>query len=327
MADKQGLKPGDVIYRYGGVAIASLEDLRRAAFQPGAREREIAARRGRQTVKTVVAAGPLGLGGVAVRRGELFWKRLPVAPYQPDFSSLEGDGEAWYRLTQDGKPYGFEWRRRRWVNGEMQLHVVTGLIAEEGEESVRVMLRLRTGDRLTCSQATLRATGPRSVEMDASCSSDRWVVMIDGKSLAPKAPGGALPSHAISVLAATLPFVAGRAYNVVRIDEYDFEPSYGCQLSCLGAEMGDAGNGGEPTWRFDLTEYGMHQMSFWLDAGRQLLRADYGGLLAARVTREDALDGLPDTLRALAASDPWRHRQWQPTPAEAPAAGAPSRSG
>ena len=52
-------------------------------------------------------------------------------------------------------------------------------------------------------------------------------------------PEEALPSHAMAVFAATLPFEAGRAYDVVRIDEFDFEPSYGCQITCVGSELVD----------------------------------------------------------------------------------------
>jgi PDZ domain len=300
LAFRQGLRPGDVICRYAGAAVKSLEDLRRLAAQPEPRQREVVARRDLRSVKTVVTSGPLGLNGVAVTRGKPFWRPLSTAPFVADARALTGEGEAWYGFEQNGRPIGFEWRRWRGSEEEVELCCIAGFAGDGGDESVRCVQKLRLGDRLTCVSTRFVARGAHPTELFASCTGGRWVVLVNGKPIGRSAPEEALPSHAIATFAATLPFEVGRAYDVVRVDELDFQPSYGCQIVCLGPEMISGGGGHEKAWRFELMEYGVRQMAFWLNPARQLVRAEYAGLVSTLTTREGALAGLPPSLSALA---------------------------
>jgi hypothetical protein len=236
---------------------------------------------------------------VAVTRGQPFWRPLANSPYVADNSGLTGEGETWHRFTQNGRPIGFERRRRRWVKDEVEICCVAGFAAEGGEESVSVTHRLRAGERLTCAATKFATRGQRSVELNASCTGGRWVVLLNGKAVSRTVPGEALPSHTIATFAATLPFEVGRAYDVVRVDEFDFQPSYGCQIVCFGPEMVEGGDGQARAWRFELMEYGVRQMAFWFNPARQLVRAEYAGLVSTLTTREVALAGLPPTLCAL----------------------------
>jgi PDZ domain len=302
-AFRQGLRTGDVICRYGGAAVASLEDLRRLAGQPGAGQREIVARRDLRTVKTVVSAGPIGVNGVAVTRGQPFWRPLATAPYVADTSGLAGEGETWHRFTQNGRPIGFERRRWRWVKEEVEISCVAGFAAESGEEHLRVIHRLRTGEQMTCASTKFATRGHRSVDLNATCTGGRWVILLNGKSISRNVPEKALPSHAIATFASTLPFEVGRAYDVVRADEFDFQPSYGCQIVCLGPEIVEGVGAQEKAWRFELMEYGVRQITFWFNPARQLVRAEYAGLVSTMSTREEALAGLPPSLCSLADED------------------------
>lgn len=299
LAFQQGLRPGDVLCRYAGAAVKSLEDLRRLAAQPEPPQREVVARRDLRSVKTVVTPGALGLNGVAVTRGKPFWRPLATAPFVADTGGLAGEGESWHRFTQNGRPIGFEWRRWRGSKGEVEVSCIAGFSSEGGEESVRCIQRLQAGDRLTCTSIRFAARGARSTELNASCTGGRWLVLLNEKNVSRSLPEEALPSHAISTFAATLPFEVGRAYDVIRVDELDFQPSFGCQIVCLGPEMIAGGGSHEKAWRFELMEYGVRQMTFWFNHARQLVRAEYAGLDSTLTSREAALAGLPPPLTAL----------------------------
>lgn len=327
MAAKQGLEIGDIIYRYNRAEVADLEALRSEHLNSGMPRREIAARRGLRTVKTEVALGPLGLRGVAVTHGETFWRRLATKPYEPDFAGMRDPGEAWYRFTRHGLPCGFERRRWQWSQNEIELITTTGLAVDQGIESVRVTQRLRTGERLTCGASDFRTQGHCASESAAACMGGHWSVVLNGKTMADELPEEALPSQAIASFASTLPFEAGRAYNVIRLDECEYVPCYGYQVTCAGQEMVRGANGDERAWRFNLTEYGIHQMSFWFNTSRQLIRAEYAGLVSTLATREEALAGLPSTLQALAADN--RRARMMETQAEeaAPASGGSHAGG
>jgi hypothetical protein len=326
MAAKQGLEIGDIIVRYNRAAIADLDDLRAEHLKSGSPSREIAARRGLRTVKTSVALGPLGLRGVAVAHGETYWRRLATKPYEPDFSGMLGDGETWYGFTRHGLPCGFERRRWRWTQNEMELATTTGLAVDRGQESVRVTQRLRTGDCLTCGASDFRTQGHGSTESAAACTGGHWSVVVNGKTITADIPEEALPTQAMAIFASTLPFETGRAYNVIRIDECEYIPCYGYQMTCAGQEMVSGASGDERAWRFNLTEYGGQQMAFWFNTSRQLIRAEYAGLVSAVATREEALTGLPDAIRSLAA-DNRRARLMEPQAEPVPSASNGAHAG
>lgn len=298
-AFRQGLRVGDVLMKYAGHPVQTLDDLRRLTPMPGTHQREIVARRDLRAVKTVVGCGPLGLDGVSVTKGTPFWRRQPSAPFTPDYSGLAGEGEAWYRITKNGRAIGLERRGWRWVKNELEMASVAAFQGEHGEESVRVTQRLSTGEQLGCLAFRLHSGG-RSVE--ASFTGGRWLIMLDGRPVTRKIPENALPSHAIPILAGTLPFESGRAYDVVRLHESEFEPSYGCQLISLGRERCDVVGVDTEVWGFALLEYGVRQMAFWFDPTRRLVRAEHSGLVWTLATPETALADLPEALRGLMES-------------------------
>jgi hypothetical protein len=298
-AFRQGLRPGDIITRYGGSPVATLEDLRRLAAQPGTHQREIAARRDLKVVKTVVGPGALGVDGVAVTKGTPFWRRQSATAYVPDYSGFAGEGELWYGFTRNGRAVGFERRRWRWLRNELEVSCVAGIQGERGDESVQIVQRLGAGEKLECLAIKMTTSGGRPVDVNASFTGGRWVIVLNGQAVTRKIPEGALPASAMAVLAATLPFENRRAYDVVQVPEAGFEPSYGCQVVSLGLERIDLNGADTQAWGFALLEYGVRQMAFWLDPQRRLLRAEYAGLVSTLTTPEAALAGLPESLRAL----------------------------
>jgi hypothetical protein len=304
-AYRQGLRPGDIITKYGGSPVASLDELRRLATQPGAHQREIAARRDLKVVKTVVGPGALGIDGVAVTRGTPFWRRQAGAEFVPDYSGFAGEGEHWYQFTRHGRKVGFERRRFRWLRDELEIACVAGFQpdspapGDHGEESVRVVQRLGAGEKLECRAIRMTTRGGRPVDVNASFAGGRWVIMLNGQAVTRKIPETALPATAIAVLAATLPFENRRAYDVIQINETVFEPSYGCQIVALGPEQIELNGRHMPAWGFALLEYGVRQMAFWLDPQRHVVRAEYAGIVATLTTPEEALAGLPESLVAL----------------------------
>ncbi|MCL6650507.1 MAG: hypothetical protein K6U89_19590, partial [Chloroflexi bacterium] len=276
-AFRKGLGVGDLLVKYAGHPVQTLEDLRRLTQMPGTHQREIVARRDLKVVKTFVGPGPLGLDGVSVTKGTPFWRRQLSAPFTPDYSGLAGEGEAWYRITKNGRAIGLERRGWRWVKNELKVASVVAFQDERGEEVLRVAQRLSAGEQLGCLAIRLHSGGERGVE--ASFTGGRWLIMLDGRPVTRKIPENALPSHAIPILAGTLPFENGRAYDVVRLHESEFEPSYGCQLIFLGREWSDVGGIDTEVWGFALLEYGVRQMAFWFDPARRLVRAEHSGLV------------------------------------------------
>jgi hypothetical protein len=251
-------------------------------------------------VKTVVGPGPLGVHGVAVEKGTPFWRRLLTREYEADCSGLANAGELWYRFTQNGRPVGFECRRWRWHNKEVEITAFAGFAGEGGEQSVRTVQRIKAESRLTCVSSKFSSRGGNSFDANGHCNGGRWVVLLNGKPVTRDIPDTALPSHALSTFVSTLPFERGRAYDIIRIDEWEFQPSYGCQVVCLGPEMVGTECGDVQAYRFEQNEYGLRQMAFWYNQQRQLVRAEYAGLVAVLSTREQALADLPPAVQALA---------------------------
>ncbi|MCZ7648736.1 MAG: PDZ domain-containing protein [Planctomycetota bacterium] len=301
---------GDVLTHYAGKAVGALEDLQAlAAEQRG--EVEVGYLREGQARTVKVKAGKLGVNLVPVKKGQATELRPPATEVTFDFSKLEGaPRDSWYDFQIGGKKVGFEHNRLTTAGGRLMLR---STVAFDGGEQWGVnhfeVLAVATArprpqileTHFTFVPTKVSTAGQRIGEPGQEPF--KWHASFKGEkgptSLTSEAPANTMADYLITPLASFMPREKGACWHYTVLSEAE-----GAALLPAGlfaAELEDVKVGVETRscMRYEVHSMGRVTRSIWVDEKGQIVKNDYLGAQSVLVSKEAALQGLPESLKGL----------------------------
>ena len=289
-AGKVGLRSGDVIVSYGGVATPTLPRLVQViGEQEKERRVEIRFFRDGKEEKAIVEGGRLGAGLLPVEKGKPL-TRPEETSYEPNFAPLKS-GETYYNFTIEGAKQGFQ-RDHVAVAGDRITFDRTTRF-QLGEQSVypRMRLTLRRDRYLTLESLTFTAGDEKVGELKRV--GNRLKGEHGGEPVDLEAPANVIPSWAVDLVAQTMPRKVGACLYYTILDEGSFTLSPRFELVCAALEKVNLGEREVDAYRYDEQRFNQVVTRRWVTADGNLVQMEYGGPIAARTNVQDALANLP----------------------------------
>ncbi len=315
-AQDESLAPGDVLLTYDGRGVTDLAGLAAGKEAAGGKETVVCTvlRAGGERVQISLPPGPLGVQLVPIAEG------APAAPLPADTGevldpSLADGRDEWFDFTMGGKKVGMEHLRVR-VEGAFVRF--THEVAFDGGKEwglhhaiVRASLRCGTTAQPVSFSYENALTGwaSRSRVIRDAQGRSAWRALAgkpDGETVTTEIPlrGGlsSVPSYAVAQIARLLPQRKGACCRFQPVADWDGAPGLHAAIVCVGQETVTVGGTAHVTWKYEQRQLGGSVTgTYWFDAERRLVRADYGGPVATMATKEQALEGLSATLRPRTA--------------------------
>jgi len=309
-AAKLGVKPGDVLVSYDGVAIESIPQLSQVKAAATGAVKAVFARK--DTSFTVsFAPGSIGIHLVAVKKGEAP-KLAPATNVEFDFSSLDGKPrDDWFAFTFDGKTVaGFEHDRVRLLSG--RLHIQREVAFDGGERWGLNHFAVTVVASAEKRPQTLRTTfiGPLA-KMRASGEIRRapdgtaeWYHRADTEdaSIVKRfpMPANMMADYLIETLASFMPREKGACIHFRPFVESRGQLNLPSALVCTGSEEIQYQGETVQVWRMERQGLGGESTAtYYVDGEGRILIGDYIGVKVFRTTKEEALSGLNPKLLPL----------------------------
>jgi hypothetical protein len=111
-----------------------------------------------------------------------------------------------------------------------------------------------------------------------------------------------LPSYAVAQIARLLPQEKGACFRFRPVADWDGKPSLRAAIVCVGAEKVTIGETEHDAWKYEQRQLGGSVLgTYWFDADRRMVKADYGGPVTTISTKAEATDGLNPALKLRTA--------------------------
>lgn len=299
-ASAKGLRRGDLLQKYAGVPLTSVDQLKKVIAQnEKAKERSVEFVRSDKATRLNVEPGPLGVRTARVEKGKWKWRRAAAMTYDPDLSGLSG--ETWMAYLLSGKHAGFERRALAAAGNGLEANYRVAFSGEGFDDRFRVTVKLVKGVPLHFLSLRYTRETDRGVSVvEAKREGGRLVGTRRGKSESIAASSDTVPSYCVADLAATLPlrigFIVG--FTVFEEDEFGLQPGH--ELVCITKEQVPVGGKAVEAWVFEDRQYGEPGNRYWIDGKRKLVKAAWESNAASLAsTKEAALQGLPAKLVAF----------------------------
>ena len=306
-AEEVGLRPGDVVVSYDGVAVTGLVELNAQKAASAAKEtvEMVAIRRDRSRVTFTIRSGQIGVHLVAVKKGVPGRTLPPATGVRFDFSSLEGaKREEWYAFSLDGKTkVGFEHSILKLAAGKLMLRRE---VAFDGGEQWGInhfdVTVLATADRHPTAIAT-SFLNPITKwigrgRLSRGETGWRWLVKGPETEEVQKAggegvPRDLIPSYLVETLVSFMPRETGSCYHFRPLEEGMGTTGLRSALVAIGPEEIEHGGTKVKTVKYEQHRFGGGVTgTYWIGPDSRVLRVDYGGAQGTLTTKQAALEGL-----------------------------------
>jgi len=306
-AEEVGLRPGDVVVSYDGVAVTGLVELNAQKAASAAKEtvEMVAIRRDRSRVVFTIRPGPIGVYLISVKKGVPGRTLPPATGVRFDFSALAGaPREDWYLFTLDGKTkVGFEHSILKLAAGKLMLRRE---VAFDGGEQWGInhfdVTVIATADEHPTAIATSFLTpltervGRGRLKREET--GWRWMVKWPETGEEQRAggegvPRDLIPSYLVETLACFMPRETGTCYHFRPLAEGDGTTGLRSALVAIGPEEIEHGGKKVETVKYEQHRFGGGVTgTYWIGPDSRVLRVDYGGAQGTLTTKEAALKGL-----------------------------------
>jgi len=312
-----GIVPGEVVVSYDGVATTALEILADAKAKAEAAGKEtvtmeVAGADGARR-KVDLAPGQIGINVVAVKEG------VP-APALPDATAVVFDYAAlaasprdtWYLFTLPGQPpTGLEHVRARLEEGRVVIesevafdggeqwgvnHFVVSVVLEATNPPTVRSTRFENPEQGFVGEGRLETSEGGGASWRATIRGARGQAQERVFALPTDAP--AVPSYALQVLAALLPRAAGSCFHYRALE--DATGVVGLKGCLYAAGVGEWPGAEGRTAKVEQRLFGNAPgMAFFVGTDGEVVRAEFGGPVTTKATKEEALQKTPSgvTLR------------------------------
>jgi hypothetical protein len=298
-AEARGIKPGDIIVRYAGESVSTLEQLL-ARIADHAKERRVTIQivRDGKMRHVTVPSGPLGVRTARLAKGKPKWRRVPSSPYSPDLSGLSG--ETWMSFMLEGEHCGFE--RRIWnrTKGGFECGIRVAFAGHGFDD--RYELTGRTGAKGPMSFESMRFVGgQKTITVELTRSGRQISGTRNGKRESIPVPTDVVPSYMVADMARTLPLRIHTRVNFHVLEESDLRIQPGHELICLKQERLNLNGREVSAWLFEDRQYNEPGNQYWIDGSRRLVKARWlANAMSVRSDKKTALSGIAPNVARFA---------------------------
>lgn len=309
-----GIRPGDIIVSYGDAPI-----LDRAALQEAIAARAVAdsvdlviVRAGKEK-RLCAQPGRLGVNAVPVRKGVPFEMRPPATKVRFDYALVEDEPlDFWASFTLAKAKAGFEHHvyRKRGSSLILDYEVAFDGGKAYGLNHFLVQVVLAIGGARPEAQS-VRFENPiegwvTEGKLHKEGSRRTWVSSISSSKgherNEVKVPADLVPSYAVPTLPLFITPEPGSCLHVTPLNEGLGITTPPAGIVCAERETITVTRKRIDAWRWESHALGEHGSSTWVSASdRTPLKVFYGGPVAVRTTKDDALAGISDTLEPRTA--------------------------
>lgn len=315
-AEKAGFLAGDVLTRYGAVAVTSIDALREAMQAVESETVDVVVVRRDGSEKTfALEPGPMGLQLAPVEKGKGVDPLPPATDVAFDFASLAAaPHDDWYAFTMNGERVGFEhaictledgrlvMRREVAFDGGEQwgvnhFDVTVVLMAEPVPELVSLRFENPIHGYVGQGLPTKDDAGKAVIRYTQSVGDEEEVA-----EHAVPADLPAIPSYVVETLACFMPREQGACFHYRAVEDGSGAVGRPAALLVEGEEEIEVGGTKTKTWRLRVHTFGGGaSTAFWVNAARRVVKADYMGAVTVAAKKEDCLKDLHHGLRPRTA--------------------------
>lgn len=319
-AARVGVRLGDVIVAYDGLATTTEDALARAKEAASAKERVtvVLVRADGARAEAEVASGPLGVRVAPVAKGEGVGPLPAATAVVLDWTALEkAPQDDWYTFhLGPGPKKGFEHARVSLEGGRITMRrevafdggeqwglnhfdVTVVVTAEDPPRLVSVRFENPVTAYVGVGEVAAREDGARELRF-------RWRQGADDDAgerrtvLPPDLP--VVAGYFVETLATFMPREQGVCLHLRPVVDGWGTLEVRTALVCAAKETVDLAGEETPAWRFEQRSLAGNVVgTYWVGETGRVVASDYGGAQARRATKEEALADLPEGIRPRSA--------------------------